>query len=342
MSTKRFENLMLGKDTILQKSEQNNYTVEEWYYFWRDSYKLTTVKKGTIDSYNCMFNYYIRPFLGNKKISEVTGQDIQVFYNELAKNQYSKSTISLIHALTTNLFRYAYRLELIEKNPIDLIILPRGRQKQERRVLSQTEQKILLQYLANQELEILITFALSTGMRIGEITGLSWENVNFEKNELYIRRILKKDRSNQYYIDVPKTKKSSRTVPLLPQIVQLLQHCKLQQETRRLQGKFKKERKELGNLVFIRPNGSPYSDIYLCRKLRQITAEINNDKIPFAPLTPHCLRHTFATRALESGISPKVVQELLGHSSITLTLDLYTHVMQQTKSEEIQKLSSFF
>lgn len=342
MSTKRFASLMQGKDAIAAANKLQDYNVAEWYEYWRDNFKSTTVKKGTIDSYDNVFSFYIKPFLGHLKLNQVSSQEIQAFYNEMARNGYSKSTITLIHALLTNMLRHAYRLELIEKNPIDLVILPRGKQKQERRVLTKEEQKLLLEYLKGNEIETLVIFALSTGMRIGEIIGLTWENVDFEKNEINVREILKKGNNGVLYKDLPKTSKSMRTIPMLPQVSERLRNHKRFQENRRLLGKFKNEQSNLGHLVFIKPDGSPYTDLYLCRQLKHVVNEINKDGTPFEPLTPHCLRHTFATRALENGISAKVVQELLGHSSVTLTLDLYTHVMQQTKTMEIQKMASLF
>lgn len=335
---------MQGKDAALVVSRKKDFYLSEWYTYWIENYKATTVKKGTLDSYDKIFHLYIEPFLGDRRLSEVTSQEIQVFYNELAKNDYSKSTITLVHALVTNMFKHAYRLELIEKNPIDHIILPRGRQKQERHVLSRDEQEILLRYLVGNEIEDLVIFALATGMRLGEITGLTWENVDFDRNEVHVREILKRAPKGGFYKDAPKTSKSSRTIPILPQITERLKRLKKFQERKKLAGRMPRSNDfaALGKLVFVRPDGSPYSDLQLCRILKRIVTEINRDDIEFPPITPHCLRHTFATRALENGISAKVVQEFLGHSSIKLTLDLYTHVMHHTKAEEMQKMSALF
>ena len=287
MSTKRFASLMQGRDTVAAAHKLQDYSVEEWYIYWRDNFKATTVKKGTIDSYNNVFYYYIKPFLGHYKLNQICSREIQGFYNELARNDYSKSTITLIHALMTNMFRHAYRLELIEKNPIDLIILPRGRQKQERRALEKEEQELLLRYLKGNDIETLVIFALSTGMRIGEIIGLTWENIDFEKNEVHIREILKKGRNGDFYKDLPKTSKSIRTIPLLPQISSRLREHKRYQENRRRLGRIKKERKDLGNLVFMKTDGSPYTDLYLCRQLKHIVTEINEGSAPGRGFRPH-------------------------------------------------------
>ena len=342
MSTKRFASLMQGQNSISSGNTMQEYTVEEWYLCWIRNFKESTVKRGTIDSYNCMFNFYIKPFLGSIKLKMLNAAEIQSFYNELAKNDYSKSTITLINALLTNLFRYAYRMGLVEKNPMEMVILPRARQKQERRVLSRKEQNLLLSYLKGKDIEMLVTVALATGMRIGELTGLTWNNVDFVKNEIHVIEILKRERGGDFYKDSPKTTKSRRVIPMLPQISQKLKQLKQHQDSCRLLGLLPYERQDLGKLVFIRENGAPYSDSYLCRQLKRVSEEIQSAGIPFEPITPHCLRHTFATRALENGISAKVVQELLGHSTITLTLDLYTHVMQDTKTTEIQKMADLF
>ncbi|MBQ9120470.1 MAG: site-specific integrase [Lachnospiraceae bacterium] len=342
MSTKRFTNLMQGKDNLLAGNTMQEYTVEEWYLCWIRNFKEPTVKRGTLDSYNCMFRFYIGPFLGNIKLKHLNSTEIQSFYNELAKNDYSKSTITLIHALLTNLLRYAYRMGLMEKNPMEMVILPRARKKQERRVLSREEQQLLLSYIKGTEIEMIVTVALATGMRIGELSGLTWDNIDFSKNEIHVLEILKKQRGGDFYKDTPKTGKSRRTIPLLPQISSKLRKYQQLQEYWRKAGHLPQERRDLGHLVFLRENGAPFSDLFLCRQLKKAAERIEQDGIPFAPITPHCLRHTFATRALENGISAKVVQELLGHSTITLTLDLYTHVMQDTKTEEIQKIADLF
>ncbi len=342
MSTKKFTNLMQGKNCILEQTTKLDYSVEEWYHCWLQNFKTSTVKQGTIDSYNSMFRFYIQPFLGSYKLRRIQSTEIQAFYNELARNDYSKSTITLINALLTNMFRYAYRMGLVDKNPMEMVILPRARQKQKRHVLSREEQELLQQHLEGKEIGLIVTVALATGMRSGELSGLTWENIDFEKNEIHVKEILKRGRTGGYYKDSPKTDKSRRVIPLLPQISKKLMQYKIYQEYRRSRGYYSQEQREFGHLVFLRDNGSPYSDLYFCRQLKKAAEELQNQGLAFPAVTPHCLRHTFATRALENGISAKVVQELLGHSTITLTLDLYTHVMQDTKNSEMLKLANLF
>ena len=316
-----------------------------------------TVKKGTIESYESMYNYYVGPALGKKLLKDIRGEHIQKLYNDLSRNGYSKSTISLIHVLLGAMFKQALKNELIKKNPVDLTILPRGEKKKERRVLTLNEQRILLEEIVGHELEPLIRLSLATGLRVGDVTGLEWCDIDFEKKEIIVRGTLKCTRKGmEYYKDTPKTDKSSRGIPMLSNIEIMLKRYRIVQKQHKLSmGSEWKPIEGLEDLVFLREDGKPIAGQHIRQQLVHIVDSINekyfSDKSigrgkgvekKFDYFTPHTLRHTFATRALENGIPPKVVQEILGHSSITMTLDLYTHVLPQTKAEEMKKLTLTF
>lgn len=342
-------------------AKEERISVDAWYKIWLREYKATTVKKGTIESYECMYNYYVKPIFGKKLIKDVRGEHLQKLYNDLSRNGYSKSTISLIHVLLNSMFKQALKNELIKKNPVQLTTLPRGEKKKERRVLSRYEQELLLKEVKGHELESVIHIALATGMRIGEITGLEWQDIDFEKKEIFVRGTLKMTRKGEFFKDTPKTLSSKRSVPLLSKAELILKRWRIVQKELRLSlGEEWKPLPSLEQLVFTRNDGSPISGQYVRQQINHIVDRINEkyfnaedsfcsrtnatsiskiEKLEkFEGFTPHALRHTFATRALESGIQPKIVQEILGHSSITMTLDLYTHVLPQTKAEELKKI----
>ena len=337
-------------------------TLNQWYEFWLNEYKCTTVKQGTVDSYRCMYEYYIRDTLGDKMLAEIRSDELQRFFNDMNRSGYSKSTLSLTSVVIGSMFRQAVKNDLISRNPVDACILPRGRRKvTERQALSERQQERLLEAAHGNPAEGILRLALGTGMRIGEITGLQWSDINWKKNELYVRTTLKQHREKRnFYLDLPKTGSSARTIPLLPEMVRVLKEE---------QNKRKADKKESGvmwrplpgmeQLVFLQKDGTPVSGQLVRQQLGRLVDEMNGNyssavkrKIenkadramtePMPHLTPHVLRHTFATRAIERGIPPKVVQELLGHSSITMTLDLYTHVLPQTKAEEMKKLDCLF
>ena len=255
------------------------------------------------------------------------------------------------------MFKQALKNELIKKNPVSLVTLPRGETKKERRVLTELEQRILVKEISGNYLEPLIIIALSTGMRIGELCGLEWTDINFEKKEIRVSGTLKCTREGMnYYKDSPKTDKSNRTIPLIPKAEQVLKRYRIvQNEIKLSMGNEWHPIKGLENLVFTRQDGSPIAAQHIRQQLVHIVDSINEKYFDqpvakdefcleqkFEYFTPHTLRHTFATRALENGIPPKVVQEILGHSSITMTLDLYTHVLPQKKADEMNKLAALF
>jgi len=345
-----------------QERPRCGLTLNQWYELWLNEYKCTTVKQGTVDSYRCMYEYYIRDTLGDKLLTEIRSDELQHFFNDMNRSGYSKSTLSLTSVVIGSMFRQAVKNDLIGRNPVDACILPRGRKKVvERQALSEQQQERLLEAAQGNPVEGILRLALGTGMRIGEITGLQWSDIDWKKKELYVRTTLKQHRDKRdFYLDLPKTGSSTRTIPLLDDTIRVL---KSEQMKRR------EEKKEAGvmwrplpgmeQLVFLQKDGTPVSGQLVRQQLGRLIDEMNgvcssavkrkavgsSQRIatePMPHLTPHVLRHTFATRAIERGIPPKVVQELLGHSSITMTLDLYTHVLPQTKAEEMKKLDCLF
>lgn len=338
-------------------AKEERIILNSWYETWLNEYKSMTVKKGTVESYECMYNYYVKPVMGNKMLKDIRGEHIQKLYNDLSRSGYSKSTISLIHVLLGAMFKQALKNELIKKNPVDLTTLPRGEKKKERRVLTLNEQEILLKEITGHELEPLIRLSLATGLRVGEVTGLEWCDIDFDKKEVIVRGTLKCTRKGmEYYKDTPKTDKSSRSIPMLSSIELMLKRYRIiQMEHKLSMGSDWKPIEGLEDLVFLREDGKPFSGQHIRQQLVHIVDSINEKYFSkksigkdkgkdekFEYFTPHTLRHTFATRALENGIPPKVVQEILGHSSITMTLDLYTHVLPQTKAEEMKKLTMIY
>lgn len=345
-----------------QERPQCGLTLNQWYELWLSEYKCTTVKQGTVDSYRCMYEYYIRDVLGDKMLAEIRSDELQRFFNDMNRSGYSKSTLSLTSVVIGSMFRQAVKNELINRNPVDACILPRGRRKvSERQALSERQQERLLEAARGNPAEGILRLALGTGMRIGEITGLQWSDINWKKNELYVRTTLKQHREKRiFYLDLPKTGSSARTIPLLPEMVRVLkEEQKKRKEEKREAGVMWRPLQGMEQLVFLQKDGTPVSGQLVRQQLGRLVDEMNGnfssavrrkrdngagraESEPMPHLTPHILRHTFATRAIERGIPPKVVQELLGHSSITMTLDLYTHVLPQTKAEEMKKLDCLF
>lgn len=210
-----------------------------------------------------------------------------------------------------------------------------------------------LEYAKGSDYEEVYLLALATGMRIGEICALRWSDIDFTNQVLTVNGTLKQFKDTGFFIDTPKSLTSRRIVPLLPSICKMLKRRKRAQ-VGTVMGKYTIKEK-WQDLVFLHPGEGyePMRKRTIAYDMDAIVEHINMDRKEkyknkrrrpelFEHVSPHALRHTFATRALENGIPPKVVQEILGHSSITITLDLYTHVLDKTKSEEILKLQRMF
>ena len=235
----------------------------------------------------------------------------------------------------------AVYLGMIQKNPADFAVLPKNKKK-EMRYFTADEQKRLQEAIKGHRLEMLILLALFTGMRRAELLGLTWKDVHIDLNgQSYLKvtqtlnRIKNPDenaeRKTLLIITEPKTQHSIRTIPLLPDIAEKLKtHYMQQTEYLRSIGL------PSADFVFTSRTGTPLEPRDFQRDFKNI---LEQNGLPIVNV--HGLRHTFATRSLESGMSVKTLSKILGHSSVGFTLDVYAHVTETLKVEEIGKLQGF-
>lgn len=204
------------------------------------------------------------------------------------------------------------------------------------------EQRIFLEYAKDSYLNDLFILALATGMRSGELRGLQWQDVD-SKNKIIHVKITLVYVNKDYLLDTPKTPTSRRDIPLIDNAVAILKRQKLKQaENRMLLGDKWKNKKGLENLVFTTMTGYPINRDMLKQDLNKVVAEIQKEHKDFKHITPHTFRHTFATRCIENGMSPQVLKTILGHSKLSMTMDLYSHVLPNTKATEIQRIANLF
>ena len=332
-------------------------TLNTFFDTWVSEIKQNTVKENTLSVYMEIYKIHIAPAFGRMQVSSINKLMIQRLLNNMSKNGLSANTLAKTKAILYSIFKEAMENRMISYNPCENITIKRD--KTERRVLTYEEQQKLLDIMSGSRYEMLCILGLSTGLRIGELSGLRWSDINFEEKNLTVARtyIYLHDVKNHQMKDVfhsPKTKNSCRTIRLLDSTLELLLKHKAKQE---------KEKLAVGNqwcpvedgedLVFTTRTGGPVRGLNVAETLNNYVNTINKkeailaakehrEPIVFERITPHTLRHTFATRAFESGIPPKVVQQILGHSSLEMTMDLYTHVTEDVQAKEIQKLAVFF
>lgn len=330
--------------------------VDDWYNAWMNEYKAHTVKKSTFDLYDTYYNIYIKNILGKKIIQDLKPIHIQKLYNDMAKRGLKENTIKKVNTIICSMLQQAVKNEMIFKNPCVSVDIPKT-EKTEKQILSAEQQDEFLQFIRSsnrwKKYHTLFTVVLGTGMRIGELLALNWSDIDYNEKTIEINKTLqylynKEKKKYEYVMQTPKTKTSKRIIPLLDSLAFLLKkHRKEQQELRMSLGdKWQPLNKEgFGNLVFTTEFGRPFDRNSINRAISSIVTEMNKKREKgneFPNFSPHCLRHTFATRCFENGIPPKVVQEYLGHTTIQMTMDLYTHVMKETKQDEIKKLDNVF
>lgn len=235
----------------------------------------------------------------------------------------------------------ALKNQLVQKNVSVATTLPRCK-RQEMRILTVEEQEKFLNAIQNHRNSTALTMSLACGLRQGEILGLRWRDVDVKQGIIHIRQSLQRVKSydsgstakTKLEYGEPKSERSKRSIPIPTDVLkELLEYRKRQMEEKLLLGQAYQD----NDLVFCIMNGKPYdprSFNYIFKRL------VKKAGIPDANL--HALRHTFATRLLESNVHPKVVQELLGHSNITTTLDTYSHVMPEIKEAAAQSINHLF
>lgn len=310
-------------------------TFDKWFNTWMEDYKKNQVKIGT---YLCYRKYYagmIKETIGQKQVNSIRGDDIQKLYNVWVKREYAISSIKIASAVLNGCFKQAEKNGLIERNPVKLATLPRKGKKRKRiKVLTKDQQILFMEYARQSYLYNLFEVMIRTGMRSGEVRGLIYGlDIDKKKRVIHIQRTLKYESGMGFFTDTPKTKTSEREIPLTKEVEQYLDA---------------QQKLWWGNVIrmdrflFCNYNGDPLSRECLQGEIARIVDQIRKDGHKFPRITSHVFRHTFATRAIEAGMQPQVLKAILGHSSLAMTMDLYSHVLPDSKAEEMEKIAKAF
>jgi integrase len=336
--------------------EPNKETVIKWMRTWLEVYALPTVKQSTYVSYEGYVRLHINPALGDIKLTALTMEQIQRFFNQKSKSSKKKDglapkTLKNIYNMFHAALDQAVINRKIIRNPILGVKLPKVPER-EMRVLTPEEQtKLHAAVMDTKELHAYgIIFAMNTGVRLGELLGLQWKDVNIQKHTIKIRRtlgrlqkidekghILKKAKgvqTTEIAIRTPKSKLSQREIPLFTELWEGLMAYKRKQDI--LKDAFGDDYDDQ-DYIFCTPLGrSNDPKVYESLFKKQVKAA-GIEKSNF-----HALRHTFATRALESGMDVKVLSAILGHAQASTTLNLYVHALPDHKKISMEKMSEFY
>jgi integrase len=279
-----------------------------------------TVRESTYSRDKYLVTNHIKPALGRLKLKNLNAMHLQGLYRERLDFGLSGSTVQKIHHVLHKGLRQAVRWNLIPRNPADDVKAPTPTSK-EMHPLSAEEARRLLDAAQGDRFEALYVLAVHTGMRRGELLGLKWGDVDLENATVRVRRTLTRiDNGRRLALGPPKNKKSRRTVRLTERAVEALRsHLERQLEEIEALGDLYKDQ----GLVFTTEAGTPINPSNL--RQRSLASLLKRAGLP--QITFHDLRHTCASLLFQKNVHPKFVQELLGHASVAITLDTYSHML---------------
>ncbi|MGL5434602.1 MAG: tyrosine-type recombinase/integrase [Lachnospiraceae bacterium] len=342
--------------STLRPAMCNKLTVNDWFEEWYSKYKAPTLKDGGSAAYKRRFVNFYGVRLGAKPLLDIRQLHVQTAIADMVESGRSPKSIREATGIFQHCVDAAIANGFMVLNPVVGVVIPKC-QKVERRVLSVEEQETFIDYLesAKSWYEETYKLMLLTGMRIGEVGGLQWRDIDFSNRFIHIRRSL----SYQYdsgektmKLTSPKTDNSVRAIPFFGETKELLfrQRDRIEKKRQELGERWRLP-EAFGDLVFLTSMGSPLGRYSVESDMRYITKQINDmlrtearysgdEVIPFERVHPHALRHTFATRCFEKGMTPRTVQEIMGHANYNTTVS-YTHVLDDMKQHEARQIGDF-
>lgn len=321
-------------------------TLDDFFDIWINEYKYKIICENTKQEYKTVYKKHISPTLGKRALLEITSLMVRALLNNLDKRGYGYETKNRVKIMLLDIFDKALMDSYVIKNPVKGIKLVRD-EKKEIRVLTKEEQIDFFECAAGTFYFNLFVAAVETGLRPGELYALTLEDIDLKNKEIRVNKTLvyqkfEGDEGKTYHLGPPKTKASNRKVPITARCEEALIK-QMKQRKVILNRHSVKPIQGFENLLFLSSLGTPLNATTYCDAIAKVVETINLMKDPLEQMekfSGHCFRHTFATRCFEAGIQPKTVQAYLGHATLQMTMDLYTHVTEDFKQSEIEKLEN--
>lgn len=284
------------------KGKGDNVTLDEWFDVWLNTHKKRSIKESTQVRYDDFYRRYIHKQIGRHRIADFTPILIERLLQGMADKDYSTKTIHDVYNILNAMLKYAVHNRMIAYNPCTGVEVPKTKKK-DIRVLTIEEQREVVEHAKGRLHESLIQVALGTGLRSGELRGLTWEDIDFQKREISISKTLVyiKDLEAKRYVfkyQTPKTKNSIRTIPMQDSVYKALKRQKIQVKELQMMSANWQTLEGFDNLVFLGLNGKPISERAFQATLDGIERTINKeraeiakeDKTEFRPM-PHFYPH---------------------------------------------------
>lgn len=320
------------RDAGLRHAAGESMRLEEWLDYWINSIAPARIRPRTLASYHNSVRRHIVPFLGKRRLDQLTPEDIEKWHSELLAKGWSPATVLRVHKILHRALRVAMQRERVSRNVVSLVDPPRQRPTETPLPFDVDECRKVLAAAEGRRNEARWTVALALGLRQSEALGLQWRDVDLDAGRLTIQRSLHRVDGGGVIFEEPKTPRSRRTIALPQPLVAALRAHREQQDLERHRAG--SEWDEIG-LIFTQPNGRPIdkkSDWDAWKQLLQ-DAGVRHIRL-------HDARHTAATLLLSAGVHPRVVMDLLGHSQMRTTTDIYSHVMPALAQEAAERMSA--
>ena len=302
-----------------------NMTVDSWFEYWINEIKGKNIRISTSIGYENRYRNSIQENIGHMLLNEVKPLHCQNVLNQMV-GKYNTSTIGIVRGVMFNFFQSAVENELILSNPVKRSVKAfSDKVPKIRRVLTQGEQKLFLETARGSEYYNQYALILQTGLRVGELTALRWDDIDFNSKKIIVRHSMDCDRKGKIEFGDPKSEAGKRKIPLTNEALTILKNQKNKL------AKYSVIQLEYADFIFLNKKGCPIRRVEYNKQLVSLAKKAGIDR-----LSMHTLRHTFATRCIEAGMKPKTLQLILGHSKISMTMDLYVHVTDEEKEKELR------
>lgn len=317
-----------------------NITLDAWFDRWMKIYKEKSIRPNTKREYTHIYMKNISPYLGNRNLITIVKSDIQWIIDKALDDNYKYERQSKIKIILSDMFSRAVEDDLMTKNPANGAKI-RSTKEVHAKSLTVEEQSVFFDFCKNTFYDNLFNVAVNTGLRPGELFALQISDIDLENGYIDVNKTLVyqkylTDDKKTFHVEPPKTAQSYRKVP-----INSICRSYIEKQIELKKVVSQKRPKQKNDYLFTTKYNTPLNSVIYSDAIKAVIRQINlvrpfDDE--FKIFSGHTFRHTFATRCFESGIEPKVVQSYLGHASLKMTMDLYTHVTKEKSSIDIEKI----